>query len=102
MPGSALSCRSSVVVVLLGGQALGTSFVAILRTLSKTTFPGDIRGPHGSNALLNAQIHLELGKIWASEGPVLYGSGAGVCTLGTGGRMGRLGEMGQMAGRALY
>ena len=78
-------------MVLLGGQALGTSFVSLLHNLSKTTFLDDTKGPRGSNALLNARIRLEMAKLWAPEGPVLYGSGAGVCTLGTGGRLGRFG-----------
>ena len=70
--GRKLPQGGSTVVILLGGQALGTSFIAILRNLTRATFSDDNRELSGSNALFNAQFRLETAKIRASEGPVLY------------------------------
>ena len=78
-------------MVALGVRQLRDIFCDTLRNLHRKTFSEGARELPGSNALLNAQIHLELAKIWAPEGPVLYCSGTGVCTLGTGGRLGRFG-----------
>ena len=66
-----VSEQRASVVVALGVRQLRDIFCDRLRNLHRTTFSEGARELPGSNALLNAQIHLELAEIWASEGPVL-------------------------------